>query len=295
MKKVFLIILCILVVFIPTYIAIASYGSSHKEPVTIDNVDKLEIVDLNGVKSEVVKGEDEGFIEFMVSASDNAEKILALPDPLLDNPYFLVTYHSFGKENTYSYYFSKQSTDAYFVDPNGMAYHMLRDDAEKFLKTEYAHCIFDYSTAPTMMLDGAIMNATSGKWEFKGYGGDFYDSEVSRGTNAVVETYGTPIITFNVDPDSIAVVLKKGDEVIFDGYYSDLAYQDLRGNDTSAHIVATWYEGADRNYRGEINYDLEIIFKEPPVFFISSNKARRLCLNCRCIFNVIFAAASSAI
>ncbi len=273
MKKVFLIILCTLVVFIPTYIAIASYNSSHKEPVTVDNVDKLEIIDLNGVKTELVKGEDDGFIEFMVSASSAAEKILALPEPLLDNPYFLITYHSYGKENTYSYYFSKQSTDAYFSDANGMAFHMLREDAEKFLETKYAHCIYDYSSAPTLSLDGGIMNTTSSKWQFEGLGGRFFDSITQNGENATVQTYGTPILNFNIEPDSLTITLKSDGEVIFDGFYSDLANHDFSGNKASAHIVATWYESADRDYRGELTYDLDIDFKEPPVFYISSNKA----------------------
>ena len=95
MKKVLLIILCLLVVFIPTYIAIGSYNSSHKEPVTVDNVDKLEIVDLNGVKTELTKENDNGFIEFMVSASSSAEKILVLPEPLRSRSQPLpAAYHS---------------------------------------------------------------------------------------------------------------------------------------------------------------------------------------------------------
>ncbi len=273
MKKVFLVILCLLVVFIPTYIAIGSYSSSNKEPVTVDNVDKLEIIDLNGVKTELAKGSDDGFIEFMVSASSAAEKILVLPEPLLDNPYFTLTYHSFGKENTYNYYFSKQSTDAYFVDSNGMAFHMLREDAEKFLETKYAHCIYDNSSAPTLFLDGGIMNTTSAKWQFKGLNDKFYESITQNGENAPVQTYGTPILNFTIEPDSLKITLKNGNEVLYDGFYSDLAYQDLSGNSAKAHIVATWYESSDRNYRGELTYDLDIIFKKPPVFYISSNKA----------------------
>ncbi len=273
MKKVLWIIVAILVVFIPTYVAIASYSSSHKAPVTIDNVDKLEIIDLNGVKTELIKGEDDGFIEFMVSANEGAEKLLALPEPLLDNPYFMITYHSFGKENTYSYYFSKQSTDAYFVDSNGMPFHMLREDAEKFLETRYAHCIYDNSSAPTLYLDGGIMNTTSAKWQFKGLNNKFYESIIPNGENAPVQTYGTPILDFSIEPDSLTVTLKSGNEVLFDGFYSDLAYHDFSGNSTNAHIVATWYESADRGYRGELTYDLDIVFKKPPVFYISSNKA----------------------
>ena len=80
MKKIYVIILCALIAFIPTYIAIGSYFSTQVQPVKQDTVDKLVILSPTGITSEIFRENDTaGFIEFAVGMNENAEKILALP------------------------------------------------------------------------------------------------------------------------------------------------------------------------------------------------------------------------
>ncbi len=274
MKKIYIIIICLLVAFIPTYIAIGSYFSTQVQPVKRDTVDKIEIVSPVGTKSEISRDNDTaGFIEFAVSMNETAEKILALPEPLLDDPYFEFTYFSYDKSSLYKYYFSVNTTDAYFVDPAGLAHRIDKAYAEQFLKSGYAQCLYNYSSAPTLTLNTTKVEPTRVNWQFKGYNGEFCELKTDVGTNALLESYGTPTIAFDNEPDMITVSLKQDGVTLFDGYHTDLSNNNFSGKTADATIVATWYDSPDRDYRGEIVYELPITFLEPPVFFISSKTA----------------------
>ncbi len=274
MKKIYVVIICILIAFIPTYIAIGSYFSTQAQPVKQFAVDKIEILSPKGEKSEIIKGEDgDGFIDFAVSMSENADKILALPEPLLDDPYFTFTYYSYDKSSEYKYYFAGHTSDAYFIDPQGLAYHITKDDSERFLKSKYAHCVYDYSSAPTLLLNNSAVTPTEAAWEFKGFGGEYTVAECTTGESASIQTYGTPILSFDNEPDTISVKLTENGEVIYDGYYSELSNNDYNGHTADMQITATWYDSDDRSYRGELRYNFLTEFKKPPVFYISSTSA----------------------
>ncbi|MBE6606751.1 MAG: M23 family metallopeptidase [Ruminococcaceae bacterium] len=274
MKKVYIVIICALFAFIPTYIAIASFFSTQAQPVKQDTVDKLEIIAPNGIYSEITRNNDTaGFIEFAVEMNETAQKILALPDPLLDDPYFSFTYHSYGKSSEYKYYFTSHSPDAYFVDSTGLPYHITKESAEKFLKSKYAHCIFDYSSAPIMTVNTSVIAPNRSDWEFKGYNGEYTDALSITGSNDMLETYGMPTINFDIEPDTISVKIYENGNTLYDGYYSELSNEDFSGHVADAHVIATWYDSADRDYRGEIEYKFPITFKKSPVFFISSSSA----------------------
>ncbi|MBQ7821241.1 MAG: M23 family metallopeptidase [Clostridia bacterium] len=274
MKKIYVIIVCVLLAFIPTYIAFASYFATQVQPVKQDTVDRIEIVTPTGITSEVNRENDTaGFIEFAVSMNENAEKILGLPDPLIDDPYFKFTYFSFDKSTVYKYYFDSNSADAYFVDPAGLAYHIKKESAEEFLKTSYAHCIYDYSSAPVFTLNSTSILPSKSNWQFKGFNDEFCESVSTPGTNDLLETYGTPSFNFDIEPDTVTVTLTENGETLFDGYHTELSNNNFSGRTADAHIVATWYDSPDRDYRGELKYDLKLLFKEPPVFFISDTSA----------------------
>ena len=274
MKKIYIVIICVLVAFIPTYIAIGSYFSTQAQPVKEDTVDKIEIISPTGIVSEITRENDTaGFIEFAVSMNSTAEKILGLPEPLLDYPFFQFTYYSFDKSSVYKYYFSENSSDVYLVDPSGISYHVNKESAEAFLKTPYAHCIYEYSTAPVLMLNSTLIAPTSAEWQFKGYNDEFSEAIEVTGENSWLETYGTPAFNFDIEPDTVTVTLTENGETLYDDYLSELSNNNFSGHTANAHIVATWYDSAERDYRGEITYDLSIKFKEPPVFFVSSASA----------------------
>lgn len=274
MKKVYIIILCVLIAFIPTYIAIGSYFTTQIQPVKQDTVDKLVILSPTGISNEITRENDSAsFIEFAVSMNESAEKILALPEPLLDDPYFEFTYFSYDKSSVYRYYFSNATSDAYFVDPTGLAYHISKEHSEKFLKSSYAHCIYDYSSIPVLTLNSTEVFPTEANWQFKGFNGDFCELGFTPAENGSVLTYGTPTLSFDIEPDTITVNLSVNGEVLFDGYHTDLSNNNFSGNVADATITATWYDSPERAYRGEVRYEIPLVFKEPPVFFISDTTA----------------------
>ena len=80
-----LIVLCILLLFIPTYIAVFYYISAQNSPVDTRAVEKLELRDPSGNQYEIIRSnskDDADFIAQMLSLNEGGKKQSALPDPL---------------------------------------------------------------------------------------------------------------------------------------------------------------------------------------------------------------------
>ena len=72
MKKTVISVLCVILVFIPTFIAIASYIMTQNAPLSNGFVERIDISDFNGKTSTVTKTKSEGdlvtfFVKMTVS------------------------------------------------------------------------------------------------------------------------------------------------------------------------------------------------------------------------------------
>lgn len=274
MKKIYIVIICVLLTFIPTFIAGGSYYYTQLQPVKQDTVNKIDIVSPDNTLYVIDKESDSsGFIEFAITMNETSEKILALPDPLLNAPYFRFTYYSYDKFSEYKYYFTNHSSDAYFIDPAGSAHRISKDSAEKFLKTDYAHCIYDYYKVPVLTINNDSVVATNAEWQFKGFDGEFTTAKNEDSEFKSIETFNAPSLSFDIEPDELKIRLSENDDVLYDGYFSELSNNDFSGHSANAQITAIWYDSPDRSYRGEVIYDFTLIFKKPPMFFISDTSA----------------------
>lgn len=274
MKKVYVYIIALIICLIPVPIAVANYMMSNAAPVSMDTVEQIDIVAPDGSSYSVSKDSDRyDIIGLAVEISENAQKQIMLPDHIIDSPYFTFTFHTRGTKTDYKYYFSEDIESAYYVNSSGIAYHIPAQAAEKFVNTEYSHSIFDNYQPPKACINSTVLNPSVSNWEFKNHKNEYIVSKTYTGENEAVETYGTPAITFDIEPDMLTVKLTDGDNIIYDGMYSSLSNNDISKVVANAEITATWYDDSARNYRGELTYNLDINFKEPPVFYLSSNTA----------------------
>lgn len=274
MKKAYLNIIVLLIVLIPSLLAVIAYFTTNATPVQLNSIDKITVIAPDSTEYTVDKATDsDGFIGLAMEMNENATKQIALPSQLVDSEFYTFTYHALGGVSEYKYYFSDDIESAYYVNNNGIAYKISSENAEKFLNTKYAHCLYDYNTPPVATLNSEVMSPSNINWQFKSYKGEYASAVAKSGINNTIETYGTPSISFDIEPDNLSVTLKDGDSIIFDGHYEELTNSNISNVLADATIVATWYDDSSRAYRGEITYDLQINFKEPPVFYISSNTA----------------------
>ena len=93
-KNIVTLIVGVVLLFVPTYIAIINYFSAQYAPVSRSNVTKLEITDMKGnifTLSPDVRA-DEADIDSFISINDGAIEQPSLPDQLKESDYFEFKY-----------------------------------------------------------------------------------------------------------------------------------------------------------------------------------------------------------
>ena len=146
-------ILCAVAIFIPSVVAIISYNTTNREPVSDKNVRTVSVSDLAGTEFSFEKGKsenDDAVIELFLSMNESAEKVSALPDPLVGTPFFKVTMNSAQKKADYQYYFSTDAAEAYYLDESGDAYRIEKEQAEKFIQSRYAVSLYSAASVPAL-------------------------------------------------------------------------------------------------------------------------------------------------
>ena len=80
-----LLIICLILLFIPTFISIAYYASVKSGPLDIHAVEKVDFTDTNGTAYSVNKENgqsDADFISLLISMNEGARAQDSLPEPL---------------------------------------------------------------------------------------------------------------------------------------------------------------------------------------------------------------------
>ena len=115
-KKILLIALGLIVLFIPTYVAIANYNSKKPDDV-VDTVTTLTISDPEGRTNTVTSDNDSnGIITMFNNINKSGTPVTSLPDALAGSEFLLVTYTTADSELSYKYYFTIDSSDCYFLN-----------------------------------------------------------------------------------------------------------------------------------------------------------------------------------
>ena len=118
-KKILLIALGLIVLFIPTYIAIANYNSQKPDDV-VSSVTTVTIRDPEGRSSSVTSETDtNGVITMFNNINKSGTPVSSLPDSMAGTGFLLVTYSTDETELSYKYYFTTDSAECYFADPDG--------------------------------------------------------------------------------------------------------------------------------------------------------------------------------
>ena len=160
MNKKILTVILIIVLFIPTFVAVGYYSSTQTGPNSKNDVKELTIKDPDGTEWHFASGDTDGdsaaMIELFFGMGSHAEEATSLPEALKSTDFFLVTVTSFGTDQDYQYYFTDKPSEAYYVDSvTGAAYKIAEDDAAAFLRmTKYSASVLPDHELPTLIVDG---------------------------------------------------------------------------------------------------------------------------------------------
>lgn len=272
-KKILLIAAGLIVLFIPTYIAIANYNSLKPDDVAV-SATTLTISDPDGRISTVTSDADpNGVIALFNNINKTGTPVSSLPDSLAGNGFLLVTYATSENEYSYKYYFTTNSGDCYYAAPDGKIFKIAVQHAKEFLGSAFSVYLYKTATPPVMTAsEGDVISASELAWFYLVSGGTYQQYEHKPETNeALTYDVGNNFsFSFSIEPSYANVKVYKGTDLLFDDTISNLsALQnlDIKRHTTLDFVVtASWDQTLDCDYYGSATYNFKALILAPAEF-----------------------------
>ena len=278
-KKILLVALGLIVLFIPTYIAIANYNSQKPDDV-IASVTTVTICDPEGRTTTVTSDNDTtGVITLFNNINKSGTPITSLPDNLAGSDFLLVTYATSDSEVSYKYYFTIDSSDCYFTDPDGKIYRIAVQQAKEFLGSSYSVYLYKTATPPVLSAsESNVIAAANLEWFYLVSGGTYQKYAYQPETNeALTYDLGNAFeFNFSIQPNFSNAKVYKGDELLYDGTITSLTelqnLQITRHTELKFVITASWEQTDECEYYGSATYEFKTLIKAPAEFKLGEDE-----------------------
>ncbi len=287
---IFAIIVFLIVLLIPTYIAIISFNRTENKPPEVDDSSTLTVSDINGAEFNFADDNEDGkammdLFTAMISGSTRVDEL-----PVNEGtPCYLVSFASGDTEKLYQFYFSKNA-DSYFVDKDAKVFRIPTDKAALFMNTPYAASLFtEISAAPELIFNGTDKLLPSDiSWKFRSQkGGELVDVD-PKSLKLAVDTQhtvsdGSFELAFNMIPNHTVVVItdENGKEIFKGAFINDelkkISDQLKVTESTVLHVSleVQWNETDALDYSGRAKYEFNVDFAAPAVFSLGQNTVKR--------------------
>jgi len=279
MKNKLIMVLLAIAVFIPSVVAIISYNQTKNAPVSEKNVRTMEIADLAGNTFTFSrdKSSESEMIDFFFALNRDSSKVASLPDPLVGTAFFKVKMASAQQSAEYQYYFSTDTTQAYYQNDKGEAFSIPESYASKFVESRYAVSLYVNAVVPVLSVsDAGGVLPDSASWMYKNSAGVYVECDTSTAAQAqTVSMEGGLELAFTVQPDHFHVKLtdKKDGQVIFNDQYSQIHTLSIDKSVTlGVEIEAKWYEDSARDYYGEMKFAFSADIAAPAEFYLGETE-----------------------
>lgn len=272
-----LIVLLVVLLFIPSYIAIANYISVSGSPVTLDKATDLVISDIAG--KEYVEKANSDIAKLFEKINKNATKLSTPPAVLSSAEFFKVTYTEGKRATEYRYFFSQNTSAVYYLDADGVSYMVNEQDAAAFLETPYAQSLYETAYLPELRNGTTVLLPTEYEWAYNTASGE----KALRSTLAEVAeqkiTYNGKSgleFLFSREPATFTVSVKSADgELLYEGEYAGLA----GAVDTKKHSAlvidaeAEWFGTEDMMSSGTAKYSFMLNVEAKTEFLLTLSAA----------------------
>ena len=271
-KQIAIAILCVIIAFIPTYIAITYYFIKDSAPV--DGYYTVSICDEKGndVSLDGVNTNDLASIVLKMNKKMYAAGSSLSNDELPDK-YYDITVSSEESTSSYRYYFSTNADKktVVFGTVEGLYYYLDFEDTKAFLSTSCAHSFYVSSKLPTLSIFGGDdIKPTEAEWKYKTVSGamisaDGFDIASSASIHAM---NSTTKLSFSIAPDRCSVKVTQNGKVIAEGEgLSSIPYEKLSEGALSFEIFAEW--NSSEEYSGYAKYRFTSTVGLAPEFYIN--------------------------
>lgn len=269
-KKILLIVLGLVILFIPTYIAIASYNS-QKPSSNITSVTTLTISDPEGRSSSITSDNDaSGVIAMFDRINQSGTPVSSLPDSLAGSGFLLVTYSSADSETSYKYYFTTDSADCYYADPQGKIYKIAIAQAKEFLGSTYSVYLYKTATPPVLTASNTtVVSPSKLEWYYLVSGGTYqqYDYTPEDNSSLTYDVGNNFLFDFSIAPSDSNLKVYNADELLYDGAINELHDLTLNRNTTLNFVItANWSQTNECEFYGSATYTFNALVLAPAEF-----------------------------
>lgn len=275
----FVIIVCILVITVPTMLAVY-YAYFYDDGASLSS-NSIE-VNLYGEDGTLIFGEKvmeadiEGSSLVELLYNINVSKTLTqAPEDLPEKPNYSFKFKINSSETEFFCYFSDSAQESYIKDQQNRFFSINENDYNAFLLSRFSEGAYKYATPPSLITaNGDSVTPTSVKWSYKAVDGSERQLASPVSTEHVL-TYtmgGAVSLYFESTPSSCDIIIRSADGTeIFNGSLEDLHYVAAdTGALLRASITARWDNSDKAACFGEQTYRFNIILGERSEFKISS-------------------------
>lgn len=281
LKKSLAILLALVLLFIPTYIAIASYYVGKANIQKPEALTTLTVKDPNGKTYTATESSDpDGLFKLFSSLCNDSTVISSIPESISGLPFLLATFNTDDGETlitkSYKYYFSTNSSECYALDPDGKALKLNSSQAKNFLATSYSIYLYSEATPPVLYSsENTEINPAEINWYYLTAGNTYQPyTESSSSTQVLKYDVGSSLgIHFSSEPNSCIVKAYNGNELLFDCSYTNMPAINLTKSSTISFVLtAEWLHTEGCEAYGTATYKFNAEFKAPSVFSINSSE-----------------------
>lgn len=272
MKNKIITVILVLVMLIPSVVAIINYSIQQGGEADSHNTIKLTMTDTAGNVYVFDRGDGMDMINYFLDIPADSVSIGVLPSTIEAGAFYQIVLTTAVKDFGYKYYFTQSAADCYYMAGDGSVYKIGEETADTFLNGKYSACIYENGLAPGLTVSGQACVADSASWNFKNAKGEFVAADTSAMIKNETESLsleGGIAMNFSVEPDSLALKItdSAGGNVIFDDEYENIAGLTVSDSmNVKIEATAKWYEDAERNYFGEQSYVFNAALSAPARF-----------------------------
>jgi len=269
----------IMLLFIPTVLAIYNIYIISSDVFTVENVTKVEIMaSVDGpVLAEYTSA---GEIRTYIKTLENANPISTAK---LESDPLILKFYKGDRQFIYGVYLSLNTNNCIIMTSEREYLHMKESDAERLLNTEMSDKLYVNNIIPAALIvygeETAPAYPAGGEWMLRKPDNKFYPSSMPAQTaesNSARAYQNRPFeIRFPVEPDSLFIEVIDNKNIIFSDIFGNFNDNFSRGEmkDFQYVLTAEWREKDTADFYGKATYILDVKYSVPPTFYISHTEA----------------------
>ena len=266
-------VLIIVALFTPTYIAIGAYmtGPDASYEKVQNEIITLTVTDFEGNSYSYKRTDGDAsakMIRMFNDIFDSATQVNTLTDAMTATPAYTIKTTTKTGEHGYRFYFNVKGA-SYYSDDNGNSYGISEATASPFFGSECATVLFYKTPAPVFKtaLDATIAPSEM-SWLYLGLADEYFPIKTEVTSN--VQSYdlgGSFDFSFDIAPDNTKVVVTANDQAVYNGTLDKVStIGDIqRGVEYKFEITAEWFKDKERDYCGTAKYVFTTKLDSEPV------------------------------